>query len=230
MLRCALVINLWGEIPVLRKLIKSIIPSKGDVFFTLFEDAAINAHESAKIFVDILNAKDEDILNQLCVSSRILKQKASDINKKSLQQLNNMFITPIDRGDIQELSGLLNKLTKRVVKISTKLKIYNIDANSDDCLIKNANTLLIITKALVDCVNGLKNGDSEKIVQSDDKVNELEENGIEDFRHAINEIYSGKFDTLTILKLKEIYKSIDTAIEVSVAAADLIMQVSLKSI
>ena len=46
----------------------------------------------------------------------------------------------------------------------------------------------------------------------------------------MNEIYSGKFDTLTILKLKEIYKSIDSAIELSVSAADLIMQVSLKSI
>jgi hypothetical protein len=50
------------------------------------------------------------------------------------------------------------------------------------------------------------------------------------WKHAINEMYSGKFDTLTILKLKEIYKSIDSAIELSVSAADLIMQVSLKSI
>jgi uncharacterized protein Yka (UPF0111/DUF47 family) len=103
-----------------------------------------------------------------------LKQKANDINKKVLQQLNKMFITPIDRGDIQELSGLLNKLTKRIVKISTKLKIYNIDANTDDCLIKNANTLLIITKALVDCVSGLKTNDGNKIVQSGEKINELE--------------------------------------------------------
>lgn len=215
---------------MLRKIIKSIIPSKGDVFFTLFEDAAINAHESAKMFVDILSCSDEAVLAQLFTNSRVLKQKASDINKKVLQSLNNMFITPIDRGDIQELSGLFNKLTKRIVKISTKLKIYNIDANSDDCLIKNANTLLVITKALVDCVHGLKLADSDKVLISSEKINELEENGIEDFRHAINEIYSGKFDTLMILKLKEIYKSIDVAIESSVSAADLVVQVSVKSI
>jgi uncharacterized protein Yka (UPF0111/DUF47 family) len=215
---------------MLRKLIKSIVPSKGDMFFVLFEEAALNSHEAAKIFVDIINSKDPVQTDELCANSRILKQKANDINKKVLGQLNKMFITPIDRGDIQELSGLLNKLTKRIVKISTKLKIYNIDANTDDCLIKNANTLLIITKALVDCVSGLKINDGNKIVQSSEKINELEENGIEDFRHAINEMYSGKFDTLTILKLKEIYKSIDSAIELSVSAADLITQVSLKSI
>ena len=158
---------------MLRKIIKSLVPSKGDVFFTLFEDAAINAHEAAKIFVDVLNCKNEELLAQLFTNSRVLKQKANDINKSVLKSLNNMFITPIDRGDIQELSGLFNKLTKRIVKISTKLKIYNIDAKSDDILLKNGNTLLVITKALVDCVNGLKLADSEKILVSSEKINEV---------------------------------------------------------
>jgi uncharacterized protein len=215
---------------VLRKFIKSIIPSKGDVFFTLFEEAARNVNQSAQIFVDILNAKDINHLAQLCASSRMLKQRANDINKKVLQALNKMFITPIDRGDIQELSGFLNKLTKRIVKISTKLDIYKIDANTDDCMIKSANTLLIITQMLVECTNGLKSSDSPTIEVAVQKINDLEEHGIDDFRHAINEIYSGKFDTLTILKLKEIYKSIDSAIELSVNSADLCMQISLESI
>lgn len=215
---------------MLRKLIKAIIPSKGDIFFTLFEEAVFNAHESARIFVDILNLRDEELLAQMFTQSRVLKQKASDINKKVLHELNNMFITPMDRGDIQELSTLFNKLTKRIIKISTKLKIYNIDSNMDGCLTKNADTLFSVTKALVDCVHALKLADANKISLADEKINELEENGIEDFRYAMNEIYSGKFDTLSILKLKEIYKSIDGAIELSVSAADLIMQVSIKSI
>ena len=215
---------------MLRRLIKAIIPSKGDVFYILFEEAALNAHESAKSFVDILSCKEEQASAQLLSGSKVLKQKANDINKKILKELNDMFITPLDRGDIQELSGLLNKLTKRIAKISTKLKIYNIDAKSDDCLIKNASTLLTITKALVDSIHGLKVSDNNKIVVSTEKIYELEENGIEDFRFAMNEMYSGKFDTLMILKLKEIYKNIDGAIELSVSAADLIMQISVKSI
>ncbi|MDQ5922285.1 MAG: uncharacterized protein QG673_2344, partial [Pseudomonadota bacterium] len=84
---------------VLRKLINSIVPSKGDIFFTLFEDASINAHEAAKNFVDILSCRNETLLLQLFANSRGLKQKASEINKKVLQSLNKEFITPIDRGD-----------------------------------------------------------------------------------------------------------------------------------
>lgn len=215
---------------MLRKLIKSIVPSKGDVFYDLFEEAATNSYESAKLFVEILKSNNENDPQQLFANSKILKQKSNEINKRVLHALNYMFITPIDRGDIQELSSLFNKLTKRIVKISTKLKIYNIDANADDCLIKNANTLVDITKYLVDCTQGLKVADNNKILQAGEKINELEENGIEDFRFAMNEMYSGKFDTLMIIKLKEIYKSIDVAIESSIAASDLLVQVSVKSI
>lgn len=215
---------------MLRKIIKTLIPNKGDLFYSLFEESATIAHNAAKNFVDILNAKDENTSSLLFLNAKTLKQKANELDKRVLVALNKMFITPLDRGDIQELSNLLTKLTKRILKISTKLKIYNIDANSDDCLIKNANTLLIITKALVSCTNSLKTANPKKISSSVEQIDELEENGIEDFRHAINEMYSGKFDTLMILKLKEIYKSIDGAIELSVSAADLIMQVSVKSI
>ncbi len=218
------------EIDVLRRIIKSLVPAKGDVFFILFEEAAIYANDAAKIFVDILNCRNEELLGQMFTNLRLLKQKSIDSNKKTLQSLNVMFITPIDRGDIQELSGLLNKLTKRIIKIGTKLKIYDIDANSDDILVKNANTLLQITGALVDCVTALKLGNTDNIIKASDKINELEENGIEDLRQAVTEMYSGKFDTLMILKLKEIYKNIDGVIDVSVSASDLVVQVSVKNI
>ena len=96
-------------------------------------------------------------------SSRTIKQKSLENHKKTLESLNSMFITPIDRGDIQELSALFNKLTKRIVKISTKLKIYDIDAKSDDILVKNANTLLQITESLVSAAKSIKQGDTAKI-------------------------------------------------------------------
>lgn len=215
---------------MLRQLIKSLIPNKGDIFFNLFKEGAANAHLVSKILVDILTSKDEKSLELLASDSKIVKQKSLQIQKQCLTALNNMFITPIDRADIQELSTLLNKITKRIVKVSVKLKIYSIDRVTDDCLIKSANTLLNITTVLATCIDALKMGAYENIVQSGEVIENLEENSIDDFREAINEIYSGKFDTLTILKLKEVYKSIDSAMELGVAAAELVLQISLKLI
>ena len=215
---------------MLRNIISKIIPNKGNIFFDLFIEGVENVHKAAEVFVNILHCQDEEQLNKLLISSKLLKQNANEINKKVVYTLNNMFITPLDRGDIQELSGLLNKLTKRITKISTKLRIYNIDATCDDCLIRTADTLLRIAKNLEEIIKALKFEDAKKIEILNEIISELEENGIEDFRHAINEMYSGAFDTLTILKLKEIYKSIDSVIEIEVSLADLALQVSLKRI
>jgi uncharacterized protein Yka (UPF0111/DUF47 family) len=44
----------------------------------------------------------------------------------------------------------------------------------------------------------------------------------------MKEMYSGNYDTITILKLKEIYKSIENAIDTSVNIADLVMQITVK--
>ena len=213
---------------MLRRLIKAIIPSRGDIFFNLFVEAATNVYESAKIFTEIINSNDKAEEAQLSTDLRGQRIKAVEINKKVLVQLNNQFITPLDRGDIQELSVLLLKLTKRIVKINQKLKIYSIDTKADDCLIRSATTLQNITRVLVDIMVALKTGNYERISSDDQKTDEFDDSAIEDLRHAMKEMYSGNYDTMTILKLKEIYKSIENAIDTSANIADLVMQISVK--
>lgn len=213
---------------MLRRLIRIIIPSRGDIFFNLFVDAATNVHQSANIFAAIINTNDKSNEAHLSSDLRAQRQKAVEIEKKVIGQLSQQFITPIDRGDIKELSVLLLKLTKRIAKINQKLKIYSIDTRADDCLIRSAITLQKITKVVVDVMVALKNGRYELIANYDQIINELDDSAIEDLRHAMKEMYSGNYDTIMILKLKEIYKSIENAIDTSVNVADLVMQISVK--
>ncbi|MBX9865524.1 MAG: hypothetical protein K2Y14_01310 [Burkholderiales bacterium] len=213
---------------MLRKIIRAIIPSKGEVFFNLFVAGAENVHQTANIFANIISAKDKATEAQLSSELRQQKQKGLEIEKKVMVELNNQFITPIDRGDIQELSVLLLKLTKRIVKTNTKLQIYGIDIKVDDCLIGSATTLQNITKVLVDIMQALKDGNYDRISNDEQLTDEFEENGVEDLRRAMKEMYSGNYDTMMILKLKEIYKSIENAIDTSASIADLVMQISVK--
>ncbi|RTK98962.1 MAG: hypothetical protein EKK57_10565 [Proteobacteria bacterium] len=213
---------------MLRRLIKAIIPSKGDVFFNLFVEAATNVNEAAIIFAKIINTNDKGQEAQLSTDLRTQRQRAVEIEKRVLNELSKQFITPIDRGDVKELSGLLLKLTKRIAKINQKLKIYGIDARADDCLIRSATTLQNITKVLVDIMIALKSGNYDRISSNDQKTDEFDDSAIDDLRHAMKEMYSGHYDTITVLKLKEIYKSIENAIDTSVNIADLVVQISVK--
>lgn len=213
---------------MLRKIIKTIIPSKGDIFFNLFVEAAGNVNEAATIFAKIINTNDKGEEAQLSTDLRTQRQKAVEIEKRVLHELSRQFITPIDRGDIKELSGLLLKLTKRISKINQKLKIYAIDAKADDCLIRSANTLQNITSVLVDIMQALKSGNYDRISSDDQRTDDFDDSAIDDLRHAMKEMYSGQYDTITVLKLKEIYKSIENAIDTGVNIADLVVQISVK--
>lgn len=215
---------------MLRAIIKRFIPNKGDIFFILFEDEAKNALESAKILAEIIDSQNEQKTTLLYNDLKILKQKASNTNRKILHEIDRMFITPIDRGDIQKLSTVLTKLTKRISKCATKLKAFNVDPNQDACLIKSANTLVLTTQVLLEAVTALKAFNAKKISIANERINELEENSVEDIRHTVAEMSTGNFDIQTIMKLEGISKNIDAAGELAVYAADLIMQISLDSI
>jgi uncharacterized protein Yka (UPF0111/DUF47 family) len=213
---------------MLKKLIRKIIPNNGEVFFNLFVEGAQVAHEAANVFTTIINARDLAEEHLLSADLRIIKQKAQDVYRRIMIELNNQFITPLDRGDIQELAVLLMKLTNRVIKTNNKLQIYGIDTVADDCLSSSTTTLQSITKVLVEVMVALKSGNSQNISFAGQRTDEFDENGIDDLQRAMTEMYSGNYDTLTILKLKEIYKGIEGAIDTSANIADLVMQITVK--
>lgn len=215
---------------MLRKFVKMLIPSRGDVFFDLFISASENIHQSANLLAEILNTNDKLKTAELAQALREQRQHAIDINKKITEQLNHQFITPIDRGEIQQMSVLLLKLTKRIIKIDRKLQIYGLGSSVDDCLIRSVNTLQNITKTMIEMMMALKANDFKKIEILSQKADELDENVIEDLGHALREISVAQYDMLTIIKLKEVYKAIEGAINTSATLCDTVMRISVKEI
>ena len=74
----------------------------------------------------------------------------------------------------------------------------------------------------------LKAGNYQRISKDEQRTDEFDENGIEDLRRAMKEMYSGNYDTMTILKLKRNLQSIESIIDTSASIADLVMQISIK--
>lgn len=215
---------------MLRKIIKSLIPSRGRVFFDLFVEAARNIHVSASLLVDIFNEDDAHRATELMTRLRQQRQNAVDINKKITIELNEQFITPIDRGDIFHLSGIMLKLTKRIIKINKKMQIYAIDSKVDDCLIRSALTLQEITRSLCDLLVAFKNKDEHKLKTALQRATELDENVVEDLGDAIDQIKKADYDTLTTIELKEVFKAVESAVDTSATLCDLVMRIYVKEI
>lgn len=215
---------------MLRKIIKELIPSRGNIFFDLFVEAAENVYQSSDLLVAIMHTKDADASADLSSQLRMQRQKAVDINKAITVQLNEQFITPIDRGDIFHLSGTLIKLTKRIIKINNKLQLYTSGIETDDCLIGSVEILQQITQSLYHLVVAFKDKDEHRIKLESQKVTELDENVVEDLGDALEKVQSNHYDMLTIIKLKEVYKAIESAVETSTTLCNSVMRIYVKEI
>lgn len=212
---------------MIKKLVNYFTLRPSNPFLDLFVEAAENVVNSADILVQLTNhdhADDIVLVSQLKYNN----QRATELQREVLSALGVYFITPIDRGDIQELSVLFSKLSKRILRIHHKIKIYTIDSTSDSSLVGSVVSLQNMTKVILDFIRALRKGNYNKVSLGEDYGHYFDENELEDLRYAMKNIYTNKSDVLTILKLREVYMTVESAIEIARSIIELIIQIAIK--
>ncbi len=206
-------------------LLAYILPPEEKVFYTLFEESTNVCKEAANLFNEIVtNGLTEDQI----ITAKRLKHKSNDLLKETLHQLNITLITPIDREDIQCIASLLNKITKRIVKASVNLRVYRLDLYTDN-MKKQAQTLMRATEELMFIIHKFKKQSSIKeMTESNLKMKEIESHGDEILYHAMDELFSGKYDALNVLKLRDIHKDLENALDSCFSVSDQVVNVVLK--
>jgi len=207
-------------------LLQKILPPKVDDFYTLFEESAQVCYEVSELFNQIANnGTNEENSGKV----RDLKHQSNAVAKKILNLTSVTFVTPLDRENIQEVACLLNKITKKIVKASLGIEIYCFDSHTD-YMKKQASTLLLATSELKYNVALLRNVSALKeITNTYNKMKEIETRGDEILFDGMKEIFSGKYDALTVIKLRELYKNAESALDACFEVSDLILNISLKN-
>jgi len=205
--------------------LKKLLPPEEGTFYTLFEENAQVCYEISKLFHEIVNQGPSEDRSK---RAKDLKHQSNAAAKKTLNLLNTTFVTPIDREEIQQVSNLLNKITRKIVKASLNLAVYRLESHTE-CMKNQAETLLLATEELKHNISLLRNVAAIKeITNSNTKIKEIETKGDEILHTALDEIFSGKYDALTVIKLKELYKNIESAMDTCFDVSDLVLNISLK--
>lgn len=208
-------------------ILQRILPPPEKKFYSLFEDGAGVCSESAKLYNQIINSSEgyeEDYL----IQAKTFKRMGSNISKECLALLNASFITPIDREDIQLISSLINRITKSIVKSSINLRVYKIETYNG-FMKKQSDTLIKATDQLVNVISLLKKSPTLKeVTECHHRMKEIENHGDEILFKATEELYSGAHDALHVMKMRDIYKNIETALDICSAISDEIVNIVLK--
>lgn len=206
-------------------LMSYIMPPEDKMFFTMFSDSAEICKKSAKLYVELLHAQITPEQKEKALSNR---KKGKLAYKVILKQLNKSFITPIEREDIQYIAVQLNKINKKIVKAILNLEVYRLTTYTNE-MKEQAQTLLSATEQLGEIIKKFKKvSDLEEITKANIAMKELESHGDEIHHKAMNELFSGKYDALDVIKLRDMYKEIENALDACFYISDTILNVVLK--
>lgn len=206
-------------------LMSYIMPPEDKMFFTYFQDSAEICQKTARLYDKIMHDKLTDEYKEKALK---YKKKGKLSYKAVLKQLNKSFITPIEREDIQTIAVQLNKITKKIVKACLNLEVYRLNDYTDE-MKEQALTLVQATDKLAEIVKLFKKvSDVEKITKLNIEMKEIEAHGDEIHRRAMGNLFSGKYEALDVIKLRDMYKEIENAFDACFYVTDTILNVVLK--
>jgi uncharacterized protein len=184
---------------------------KDTVFFDLFENLSRHAVSSAEHLRQL--AKKFPEIDQEVQRIRDEEHQADALTHKTLERLDQTFITPFDREDIHELVGGLDDIIDTIDALAKRFRIFHI-TDMPQLFKQQTDVLVQATVALSDAVHKLRK--SRKLSELKDlliEIHRLESVGDDNNHSAISHLYDGSVEALEVLKWKELYDYIEEAID-----------------
>lgn len=190
-------------------------------FFELLTELAGSVYDASKILQEMLIKNDRT--GEYSSELHILENKCDDLTHTINNELNETFVTPIDREDIHALANSLDNIMDTMDTIGTRMNIYKIKS-AIPYAHQLTEILLSQTKLLSEVVSSLKNHKDtmNKIIS----IRDLETQGDSVFRDAIANLFENEKDVFELIKKKEILENVEKAVD-NCQTATLIMEAVL---
>ena len=195
-------------------------------FFDLFEGSAKNIATAAQALSDLVE-KWENVEEK---ARRIveLEHAGDDITHEIVAQLHSTFVTPLDREDIAALANSLDDIIDFMRDASDAMVIYKVSYPTQRS--KELTSVLIKATCEVErAMPYLRRPSSLKNIREYCiEIHRLENEGDEVMRLALAELFEHNTDVTEIIKWREIYEHIESAIDKCEDVANVLEGVMIK--
>ena len=156
-----------------------------------------------------------------------LETEADSLVREIFSELNSTFITPLDREDMQRVASKIDDTIDHIDGISARLHSYKITTTPPYAL-EMANELVKGTKEVEQMTSKLRNIKNPSSMLEHCRNTSAVEHKVDDlYSTAISELFETN-DAIQIIKLKDIYESLEKASDRCVDVADVVEDIVLK--
>jgi uncharacterized protein len=203
----------------------SLFPKQVD-FFTLFEKSAHTSVKVARKLKEMLESWGE--AEKYMQSITELEHEGDTVTHEIVAQMHSSLITPFDREDLALLAHSLDDVTDYVEASADSMLLYKVEKPTDRST-ELAQIIVEITEEVERAIIDIrKNINLKKILARSIEINRLENEADKIYRSALAELFSNDKDMAFVIKWREIYEYMESAIDSCEDVANVLEGVALK--
>ncbi|MGL5414998.1 MAG: DUF47 domain-containing protein [Clostridium sp.] len=183
---------------------------KEDKFFVTLVEEADNIQKSAILLEEAFKNLEEK--ERIAQKIGELEHKGDVLVHDSIIELNDAFITPIDREDIFRMIKKMDNILDDIDSAANRLIMYNITKVSEEAL-ELCKMIIEITNELLELMKELKKiGKKNLMVEKIKEINSIEHKGDRLYRKTITNLFK-ETDPIEIIKWKDIYLMLENTLD-----------------
>jgi len=202
----------------------SLVPRPAE-FYDLFTEAGANALTAAQKAETRIREFPNSSVTQADVKA--VEHEGDRITRDLIQLLNTQYVTPFDREDIFALATAIDDVVDHIEEATDLLELYGVESPTRQS-IEQARILTAAVGHLSAALTSLKTqrGVQEELI----KLKELEDEGDRVMRDAIADLFrDGRIDPLTVIRWKDIFEALETALDACETAANVVGNIVVKN-
>ena len=192
-------------------------------FYDLFSESAHHLLIGAGLLAEMLSADGdrEDIARRM----REAEHAADETTHSIIRRVNSTFVTPFDREDIYTLASGLDDVMDMMDEVVDLILLYEVKELPSDLStqVEVIQRCAEITSDAMPRLQSMKDLEEYWI-----EVNRLENAGDKNYRRTLAKLFSGDYEALEVLKLKDIVESLEGAIDAFEKVANTVEQIAVK--
>jgi len=196
---------------------------KDQEFYEMFADLARRVTAAARLLQKAL--EEPQNLQQHVTAIKDLEHEADVITHSVIARIHKVFVTPFDREDIHLLVQELDDVIDLIDGCARRAQMFQIRDVKDSGK-KLAEVLVRATESIEWAVTSMR---QSKIVEARSReIKKLEEEGDALYTQAVGELFSGNPDPIELIKWKELYDTMERALDQCEDVANALESISIK--
>lgn len=193
-------------------------------FYGMFATSGENLVVGARLLKELLGAGPEE-REAIAEKMRAAEHAGDEATHAIMKELNATFVTPFDREDIYRLASSLDDVMdamEAAVDLVVLYKIGDLPAEVAD-QVHVLERAAELTAAAMPRLRSMKDLSEYWI-----ELNRLENQADHVYRRLLARLFSGEYDTLTVLKLKEVVDQLEEAADAFEHVANTVETIAVK--